>query len=542
MSILHLIKEYIRLHPFVCFSHVLCSVLGYLFETIVIPTILGQLFTHINDPTILRKNLLKLFGSWVLSRLFFIISDALFDYIYMSIERFITYRLLSQLLKKMDHSIESINVSTTYNMIEAVRHHIGSILFNMTRIIPSLISLFCSSIYIITLNKTIGTIVLGNFILIFVMFIREFFIQNNQSEAQDTIILDTLYDSFKNMNMVRSTENGIETEINRLDHLITQQSHIKYSEYKYSRIIQILVYSINLILTGIILYILYQYGKENHLPYDQLNTLLLTIPPYMNLFNTITNQLPIISKSIGILYHYDPFVKELLSYTISPPITHSSMVFTLDSVTFEYPDQTPIFTDFTITLPTGLVWLKGESGSGKTTLLKLLLGIIEPTHGTIRMGDTNITTSIKYYITFLHQHASSSLFKMTLYNNIMYGQEDTEDKRKQLTVLLKKYNIYSVFGCSEGDDSFLQRIGGEQLSGGQTQIIHLLRCVLLNRSFYIMDEPLSALDLDTKDRIVQLIHDLVQDGKTVYIISHVELSFPNQKVLHFIKGQNPYIE
>jgi len=124
----------------------------------------------------------------------------------------------------------------------------------------------------------------------------------------------------------------------------------------------------------------------------------------------------------------------------------------------------------------------------------------------------------------------------------MYGQEDTPDKRQHLSALLHTYRIYSVFGCSDGDESFLQRMGGEQLSGGQTQLIHLLRCVLLNRSFYIMDEPLSGLDPDTKERVVQLIQDLVQDGKTVYIISHDALSFSNQKVLHFIKGQNPYVE
>ena len=543
MSILCLIKEYMCRYPIICVGHLLFSVLGYLFETIVIPSILGSLFAHTNEPSLLRNYLLKIFGSWVLSRIFFIVSDALFDYIYMALERFITFRLLSQLLKKMDHSIESINVSAAYNMIEAIRHNIGSLLLTMTRIIPSLISLFCSSIYIFMLNKTIGTIILGNFLLIVIMFSREFLIQDNQSEAEDKIILDTLYDSCKNMNMVRSTENGIVTEINSLEQLINHQSHMKYNEYTQNRFKQILVYIINLILTGIILYILYQYGKQKHLPYEQLNTLLLTISPYMNLFNTITTQLPIVSKSLGILYHYDPFIKELLSYTLSPPLLHrSSMIFSLDSVTFSYPDQPPIFKEWTITLPSGLVWLKGESGSGKTTLLKLLLGILTPTSGTIRMGDELITTSINYYISFLHQHASSSLFKTTLYHNIMYGQEETLDKRKQLSVLLHTYRIHSVFGCEDGDESFLQRIGGEQLSGGQTQLIHLLRCILLNRSFYIMDEPLAGLDPDTQERVVQLIRDLIQNGKTVYIISHEPLHFPQQHVMNFIKGQNPYVE
>jgi ABC-type transport system involved in cytochrome bd biosynthesis fused ATPase/permease subunit len=124
----------------------------------------------------------------------------------------------------------------------------------------------------------------------------------------------------------------------------------------------------------------------------------------------------------------------------------------------------------------------------------------------------------------------------------MYGIEENEQYNVILHQLIDKYNLYSLFGCKAGDDSFLHlHVGtlGEHLSGGQRQMIHLLRCLILDRKLYIMDEPLTGLDPDTKTLVTRLLQDMITDGKTVYIISHDELTFPNQHILDFVKGSHP---
>jgi ABC-type bacteriocin/lantibiotic exporter with double-glycine peptidase domain len=194
---------------------------------------------------------------------------------------------------------------------------------------------------------------------------------------------------------------------------------------------------------AIVFYLSYNKFNNGELTTENFSTIIIAIIPLGTQINDIIWYVPDLSKSISTLSYYNNWVKEIYSYsmsaTIPPP---SSYVYDLSGVSFSYEDQDPLLTTYSITLPTGLVWLRGESGAGKSTFIKLLLGTLLPQSGTIRLGDTMVTSSIRQHVMYLHQHATS-LFSTTIYSNIMYGIEENE----QYNVIL--HQLIEVILCME---------------------------------------------------------------------------------------------
>jgi ATP-binding cassette subfamily C protein LapB len=544
MSINQLLWGFVKRYPALIFTNLFFTILSYLFEIIIVPRLLGRLFADQNDLRSVRKELIFLFVSWLLMQLCIMVSDYTYDTLYIRIDKYVVDQLYEKVLIRMDKQPDYENIVSVHTNIMSIKETTSLLLYYTVKILPRIITLIITSIYLCFLNKTIGSISLINVIFIIIIAIYNVIKQDeHRSKTQQKVLINQIDDTFNNINTVRSTMDGIDIELSKITTLSERCSDVEHNEILADRVSQWIVYGISILVAGLLLFILYTYRKNNSIDVEVFSSIILTIPSYVQQMNTIIFTIPKLSTHISSLKYYDSWIKEYYSHTKlepSPAPTHSHI--NIDQLTFSYPDQEPMFTDWSVTLPTGLIWLKGESGSGKSTLIKMCMGLVQPTSGTIRLGDVPVTSSIKQHVVYLHQHAMT-LFNTTLYNNIMYG--NTHVTPEQLTQLLHRYQLFSVFGCEEGDKSFLQRSGGssgEQLSGGQKQLVHLLRCVLLNKSFYIMDEPLTGLDPDTQTRVMRMITDLVQDGKTVYIISHDELSFPNQTILHFNKGQNPHLE
>ena len=159
----------------------------------------------------------------------------------------------------------------------------------------------------------------------------------------------------------------------------------------------------------------------------------------------------------------------------------------LANVTKTYGDFTAV-NDLSLTIPEGSFFaLLGPSGCGKTTTLRMVAGLEEPTHGSISLGDTDITFTKPYQRPINTVFQNYALFPhLTIFENIAFGlrRRGIKDVKDQVEKALDLVEL-----------SHLSARKPTQLSGGQQQRIALARAIVNRPALLLLDEPLGALDL-----------------------------------------------
>jgi len=196
---------------------------------------------------------------------------------------------------------------------------------------------------------------------------------------------------------------------------------------------------------------------------------------------------------------------------------------TIDSIAiqdmdFGYDTKKTLFEDYSISLKKGNVYLwVGPNGSGKSTLSHILMGLIKPKRGELKINEISLNWDelklLRSDFAFIHQDAL--LFAGSIKENITFGHESTIEswekvKKSWLSNLLPS-------GIIEPD----RRIGerGEGLSGGEAKRIILIREWLRSCQLIVLDEPLNHLDSQSIKYVTKEIEILKKDA-IIIIISH----------------------
>ncbi|MCB2308296.1 ABC transporter ATP-binding protein/permease [Clostridium estertheticum] len=194
----------------------------------------------------------------------------------------------------------------------------------------------------------------------------------------------------------------------------------------------------------------------------------------------------------------------------------------LENVTFKYKNNTKnVLNGINFEIIKGeKVLIKGENGSGKSTIIKLLLGLYNPVEGRILCNNIDMsminTKSLRGRIGIVSQ--SIFLFKGTVLANILYGQ--TKKKLKDVEELIKKLGLQEYINkLPKGLDTEITQ-NNSGISGGQAQVIAFIRVILSNKNVIILDEPISNVDVETRDLILGILRDKDFDG-TLIVVSHV---------------------
>jgi len=170
--------------------------------------------------------------------------------------------------------------------------------------------------------------------------------------------------------------------------------------------------------------------------------------------------------------------------------------------------------------------LVGESGSGKSTLARMILGLVEPTNGTIRVAGVAVgpktIQSLRRQMQPVFQDPSAALDPRMRILDIV--AEPLVIHRREAGIASGKAALTSAareLMASVGlDESALARFPHE-FSGGQRQRINIARALALRPRFVVLDEPVSALDVSVGAQIVNLLRTLQRDhGLTYLFISH----------------------
>ena len=191
-----------------------------------------------------------------------------------------------------------------------------------------------------------------------------------------------------------------------------------------------------------------------------------------------------------------------------------------DHVTFTYPGAAePVLRDIVLDLPPGqTVVLTGATGSGKSTLLQLVPRLADATSGSVRLDDTDIRdiplAQLRAAVGCAFEDAT--LFSASVRENVMFGAPDADEAAVEAALTAAQARF--AYDLPWGLDT---RIGeqGMALSGGQRQRIALARAILAGPDVLILDDPLSALDVHTEERVTRALHEILA-GATALVVAH----------------------
>ena len=191
-----------------------------------------------------------------------------------------------------------------------------------------------------------------------------------------------------------------------------------------------------------------------------------------------------------------------------------------DQVTFRYPGAAePVLRDIVLDLPPGQTMvLTGATGSGKSTLLQLVPRLADPTSGTVRLDGTDIRdiplAGLRAAVGCAFEEAT--LFSASVRENVTFGAPDADEAAVEAALTAAQARF--AYDLPWGLDT---RIGeqGIALSGGQRQRIALARAILAKPDVLILDDPLSALDVHTEERVTKALREILA-GATALVVAH----------------------
>ena len=205
-------------------------------------------------------------------------------------------------------------------------------------------------------------------------------------------------------------------------------------------------------------------------------------------------------------------------------------VVSMENVSFSY-DKTPILENVNLYVDKGdFAGIIGLNGSAKTTLIKLMIGLLKPCEGQVKLFGESIGNFKDYHkIGYVSQNVRNfnQMFPATVEEVVGAGIS----ARKNLISRIKgeeEHRIDEALRKVEMLDYKKQKVGN--LSGGQKQRVFIARALINNPEILFMDEPLVGVDLDSQNKFYNLLDRLRKDYNIAIVMVSHDIGIISEKV------------
>lgn len=223
----------------------------------------------------------------------------------------------------------------------------------------------------------------------------------------------------------------------------------------------------------------------------------------------------------------DALYKELCLFDATPspqqghPVPFKSAL-TLEQVRFHYPSaQTPALQEVSLSIPQGTsIGIIGGSGAGKSTLVDIILGLLIPDSGAIKIDGIDIQTDLRSWQNMIG-YVPQSIFLTddTLRRNVAFGiPNDQIDEAAVRRAIHAAQLEQFINDLPQGLDTLVGE-RGVRISGGQRQRIGIARALYHDPQVLVLDEATSSLDTATEREVMDAVRAL-QGNKTLIIVAH----------------------
>lgn len=526
VTISSIIREYIKQNPRMFVFYCLI-ILAMPLNEILLPHYFGKMINAFHKNTSVKQFVPPILFLFILVQLIVLANDLIELNLYPKMHAFIRRYVLSYILEIKSKNYSEIETgrlmsqlvrlpSSLYNFLDDWRNYV----------IPYLVVYYVVMIYMFTIDFWLGVMVAIVALGMTYVTVKSLYACRSASKTRDFYfnrIFEEVDDLLKNMISVLNN-NTYDSEMTRLD--LIQEEFRKYSfkavwcstKYKISCIVVFIAimyvfakrcihlyksHKINLsIVVSIILIVIYMFN---------------TVMKHSSFFKDLVARFGILSEMMAIFNEY--YVEDLAARPKNSPIVTDSCL-VLRNVSFSYPNGKQVVKDINLDIKCkDAIAIVGEIGSGKSTIIKLILKYHHPNTGEIYFKGLPYSMmdekTIRSKIGFIYQ--SPILFNRTILENIKYGKKGASDS--DVYRLINKLGLEKHFTrYPKGLDTNAGK-NGSNLSGGEKQIVWILRVLLQDPDMIMLDEPTAAMDSETTQVFFDIIMRVTKE-KTVVVVTH----------------------
>ena len=403
---------------------------------------------------------------------------------------------------------------------------------------PNIVLLFVIICFFFYKNKSFGLIFIC-FNIVLLLYISQIWNKmmkyNNKYEKSQNIYDDYIIEVINNFDKVVHTgQNNL--EINNIGGLYNNTTIDGYNYYTHTNnkglVSNIILHTNIFVCSG---YLIYLYMNK-HVSITIFITFFTMLLIYKERFLWTINSIPDLLEYVGRSYYLlDVFNDIPLKYNALQNLNfqkHDLVFQTIEfqNVFYKYNSNKAMILEnynHTFKFNNNIIGIFGPSGMGKSTLAKMFIKLYNPISGKILIDGLDIKDIDNIYIrqNIKYINQSSRLFDRTIYANLFYACSTTNNTTKCNTLLNeinhfpKIKELLEKINSKEMKDKHVG-LFGENLSGGQRQIINILSGLISDSKIIILDEPTNALDPLLKKDFIKMLHHFKQFKQGILVITH----------------------
>lgn len=508
-------------------SQITLSVIIFITSLINSNIIFPRLFSSLIDNVVNGKkgefgyaSIIVTLSPYILSEILTYIADNIDTYYLPKIEFEIIEKLSRQVLESA--KLNGIKINTTELTLNLKKILDLRSIYHLTLvyIMPMILLSVTLGIYFFNANKKLG--MLSIIILIITFFIILYLsidctTKSVASEENTIAYCDDISDIFLNIdNVISAGMNKV--EINRIasNGIVLHNDFVKREQCNSNlKFISAMMYfGVMIGLNGFSLKLFY----EGVFDKTTLMTIFFMVLNLVQHCDSMIYEMHNITHSIG---KYKELKKYFSQFKIANVENSCPEIKIINHIKFVnvtiYNDNKPILKNINCVINgSQKVAIIGNIGSGKTSLMKALIGLLKY-EGKIKINDIDINELGKKFISknIAYIPQNPRLFNRTIRENLAYGSHYTSNEIDQLLSLFKLNDFFLKF--ENGLDTNVGT-NGDKLSGGQRQLVYIVRAIIQNKKIFVLDEPTSSLDEAHKNILFQLLN--TQSNSTIIAITH----------------------
>ena len=527
MTFTGLILDFIDTHK-VTFGIYAIIILTQPLRDILMPHLVGKVYNSIKGGKDIQPLIWAIVGLVIIIQGIHILDDYITVQLHPELYKFVREKMMEHIFRTKETNYSDIEIGDVIAKVvklpSVIHNHIDLIRGEM---IPKFFTLLAAASYFLYVDWKIGLPFIG----VMGIFFSTLAYTSSKCDADAykrdekfSLIMSSINDVLQNMITVMSFDK-IDEEFDRMDGIHKEYAGYTIDTLNCSMTSKFITIPTMIAYTLFVAYYCYSRVKSRSMDAGTFVTIAIILFMVMNVVLGILGSWKDVILRGGIIEHsLNTFEECKISRKPYNQVAASPTGIRFQDVDFSYVSadmQRPVLKNFTFDIKLKETTLiVGEIGSGKSTIISMLLKYQTPQAGEIFLQgvpySTIDTKELRRRIAYIPQ--TPILLNRSVYDNIIYGLSVKKSKEEIATLIHSMGLTKFLEHLPKGLDTKVG-IQGSKLSGGQRQIVWVLKAILLNPEIIIMDEPTAAIDDQTKD-IVQHLLKTIMIGKTVIMITH----------------------